>query len=78
MTSQTTSSSRSARPTRIDPIVMSAMTGAGVGLGFAIALAVAALLDVPFGIPLAIALPVAMLLAVGAAMLITRRRNRRV
>ena len=75
MTSQTTTSTR---PAHIDPVAMSAMTGAGVGLGFAIALAVAALLDVPFGIPLAIALPVAMLLAVGAAMLITRRRNRRV
>ncbi len=76
MTSQTPPPPRSARPADIDPVVMSAMTGAGVGLGFAIALAVAALLDVPFGIPLAIALPVAMLLAAGAAILITRRRNR--
>ena len=74
MISKTTSSPRSARPARIDPIVMSAMTGAGVGLGFAIALA--AMLDVPFGVPLAVALPGAMLLAVGAAILITRRRNR--
>jgi alcohol dehydrogenase class IV len=76
MISKTTSSPRSARPARIDPIVMSAMTGAGVGLGFAIAHAVAAMLDVPFGVPLAVALPGAMLLAVGAAILITRRRNR--
>ena len=73
MTSSTTST---ARPALIDPVIMSAMTGAGVGLGFAVALAVAALLDVPFGLPLAIALPSSMLLAVGAAILITRRRQR--
>ncbi|MDN3310349.1 hypothetical protein QWJ90_05365 [Microbacterium oryzae] len=61
----------------IDPVIMSAMTGAGVGVGMAATFAIAALAEVPFGLPMAIALPAAMILAIGGAVLLTCRKNRR-
>ncbi|MBD8103835.1 hypothetical protein PlfCFBP13513_15140 [Plantibacter flavus] len=66
---------RTTRRFRIDPVTMSAMTGAGIGLGLAAAFAAAALLHVPFGLALAITLPAAMLFAIGSAMTITHRRH---
>lgn len=71
------STQQSNRTPLIDPTIMSAMTGAGLGVGMAVTFVIAALAGVPFGLPMAIALPASMILAIGGAVLLTRRKNRR-